>query len=242
MEFEMKKSLLVWCFVFAILCSSCSSEDQALLDPATELVQADVFIRTVDAGEAGLKHAPAFFVYSVLPIQQASAFLEDNPQSKVQLNRIDDFTFAYYALETAYQSVQPNSGRYRFDIELTNGNTLTTFDLLSSKHAVPVILQSEDSKQADVAVRLVWHKPSVANAFKVKVYTIEGKLRYESDLLAKADTVFQVQMTDPYWVGTALTTKKAFAIVEAYLFENESVRLVDLQGVAVSAPLYFDEK
>lgn len=238
----MKKGIFFLILLVSIVSKRCSYNDPAMLDPSADLVQADAFIRTIDGGASELKHAPAFFVYSILPMKYAEVFFEGKPENKIQLNRIDDFTFGFYQQEKEYSTLLPEAGRYQFNIELTDERQLVVYDELLSSHAVPVKLESHESAQSDISVKFAWKNESKAEAFKVKLYTVEGNLRYESDLLGKSDTVFQVRNTDPNWLGTALKNKQAYAVVEAYLFENENVRLVNLQGVSVSIPLYFNEK
>ncbi len=238
----MKRSMFFLILLLSFVSERCSYSDPEMLGPSSNVVQADVFIRTIDGGTSELKHAPAYFVYSILPIKQAEAYFVGKPQNSVKLNRIDDFTFAFYKTEKEYTTSLPDAGQYQFNIELADGRQLIAYDELSNSYAVPVNLQSYESILSDVSVKLAWKNDSNAAAFKVKLYTVEGNLRYESDLLGKADTVFQVRNNDPHWLGTALINKQAYAVVEAYLFENENVRLVNLQGVSVSVPLYFNEK
>jgi hypothetical protein len=238
----MKKGMFFLILLVSIVSERCSYDDPTMLGSSGDLVQADAFIRTIDGGTSGLKHAPAFFVYSILPMKYAEVFFEGKPETKISLNRIDDFTFGFYQQEKEYSTFLPKAGRYQFNIELSNGRQLVVYDELLSLYAVPVKLESPESAQSDISVKFAWKNESKAEAFKLKLYTVEGNLRYESDLLGKTDTVFQVRNTDPNLLGAALENKQAYAVVEAYLFENENVRLVNLQGVSVSAPLYFNEK
>lgn len=238
----MKRILFILILLVSIVSERCSYVESEMLDPSSDLVQVDVFIRTIDGGASDLKHAPAFFVYSILPIKQAEVFFEGTPEAKIHMNRIDDFTFGFYQLDKEYTTLLPESGKYQFNVELTDGRKLVAYDELADSYVVPVKLVNQESVQTDISVKLAWKNESKAEAFKLKLYTAEGNLRYESDLLGKADTVVQVRSTDPHWVGTAQKNKQAYAIVEAYLFENENVRLVNLQGVSVSVPLYFNEK